>query len=208
MTEPMTEALTAHDAARALARAQTWEAALLGRTQGLTWMIWALATPATFLTYSFVAALAEPQGVRVPDWVWNGLWVPWIAMGVVATVTLWRTAALATSQVDAKGDQRRATLGGLASSVVVFAIFLLLQPDSAVLPLGVIGAMWMLMAALNAWRADIHGRVVGLVVGGTLVAAAGAMTVARLDITTSSILSIVVSGLVPFLAGLWHLWRA
>lgn len=208
MSDAMNETLTPQEAVRALAKAHDWEAALHGRTQGLTWMVWGLATPATFLTYSFAAVLAEVDGATVPAWVWNVLWVPWILAGVIATVALWRAAALAVPGLETPGERRRATIGGFVASGVIFTAFLLLQPDSAVLPLAVIGAMWMLMASANVWNADLHGRIVGLVVGGILIASAGAMALARIDVASSSVLSIAVSGIVPFAAGLWHIWRA
>lgn len=206
--DAMSETLTPQDAVRALSKAQSWEDALRSRTAGLTWMVWGLATPATFVTYAFVAVLSELEGLRVPGWAWSLLWVPWVGMGVVATVALWRSAALAVPGLDAPRDRRRAMVGGIVGSILLFGAFLLLQPPSAVLPLGAIGAMWMLMALANVWNADREGRAVGVVVGGTLVAAAAAMALLRAPVEVSSVLSILVSGVVPFAAGLWHLARA
>ncbi|HWH09029.1 MAG TPA: hypothetical protein VNX21_07495 [Candidatus Thermoplasmatota archaeon] len=206
--DAMSETLTPQEAVRALTKAQSWEASLLSRTAGLTWMVWGIATPATFLTYAFVAVLGDLQGFDVPWWVWNLLWVPWVAMGVATTVSLWRSAALAVPDLDSPRDRRHAMVGGIVSSLLMFGAFLLLQPPSAVLPLGAIGAMWALMAIANVWRADRHSRVVGVVVGVTLIASAALMALLRLGVEASGILSIVVAGVVPFAAGLWHLARA
>ena len=204
----MNETMTPQEAVRALSKAQSWEAALHARTAGLTWMVWGLATPATFLTYAFVAVLGELEGFEAPWWVWNLLWMPWVAAGVTATVALWRSAALAMPHLDSPRDRRRAMVGGFGFSALLFLAFLLLRPDSAVLPLGAIGAMWLLMALTNAWSTDRHGRVVGVVVGGLLLASAALMALLGAPVEVSGTLSIVVSGVVPFAAGLWHLARA
>lgn len=204
----MSETLTPQEAARALTKAQSWEDALHARTAGLTWMVWGLATPATFLTYAFVAVLADLEGFDPPWWVWNVLWMPWVAAGVTATVALWKSAALALPHLDAPGDRRKAMLSGFGSSLLLFVAFLLLQPDSAIVPLGAIGAMWFLMAFTRSWSAVRNGRAVGLAVGGTLLASAALMAVLRVPVEVSGTLSILISGVVPFAAGLWHLARA
>ena len=206
--DAMSETLTPQDAARALTEARSWEDALRGRTEGLTWLVWGIATPASFLAYAFVAVLAQLEGFDVPWYVWNLLWVPWVGMGVVATVALWRSAALAVPDLDSPRDRRRAMLGGFAFSGLLFVAFLLLQPDSAVVPLGAIGAMWLLMALANVWSADAEGRVVGAFVGGALLASAAAMALLRAPVEVSGTLSIALSALFPFAAGLWHLARA
>ena len=206
--DAMSETLTPQDAVRALSKAQSWEDALHGRTAGLTWLVWALATPATFLTYAFVAVLADLQGTDAPWWLWNLLWMPWVGMGVVATVALWRSAALAVPHLDSPRDRRAAMLGGFACSGLLFAAFLLLRPDSAIVPLGAIGAMWLLMALANVWRTGTEGRVVGAAVGGALLASAALMALLRLPVEASGTLSIVLSAVFPFAAGLWHLARA
>lgn len=208
VADAMSEPLTPQEAARALSKAQSWEDALHARTAGLTWMVWGIVTPAVFLTYGFVAVVGELERADPPWWLWNVLWVPWIAAGVTATVALWRSAALAVPSLDSPRDRRRALLGGVGFSALLFAAFLLLEPDSAIVPLGAIGAMWLLMALTNAWGTDRHGRVVGAVVGGTLLAAAALMALLRAPPEASSALSIVVSGVVPFAAGLWHMGRA
>lgn len=206
--DAMSETLTPQDAVRALSKAQSWEDALQGRTAGLTWLVWGIATPASFLAYAFVAVLAQLEGFDVPWYVWNFLWVPWVGMAVVATVALWRSAALAVPALDSPRDRRAAMLGGFACSGLLFAAFLLLRPDSAIVPLGAIGATWLLMALANVWRTGTEGRVVGAVVGGALLASAALMALLRLPVEASGTLSIVVSGLFPFAAGLWHLARA
>lgn len=205
---PMSESLTPQDAARALSEARSWEGALASRTAGITWMIWGMVTPATFLTYAFVAVLSDAEGLEVPWFVWNVLWVPWIGMGVVATAALWRSAALRAPALGSRAQRRRAMWGGFASSGVLFVTFLLLEPDSAVVPLGAIGLMWGLMSAFNVWSADSHGRFVGIVVGAALLASAILLTVLDAPVEVSGVVSILVSALVPFAAGSWHLSRA
>ena len=99
MSDAMTETLTPQDAARTIAKARSWEAALEGRTAGLTWMIWGIVSPAIFVTYGFAATLATLAGAQ-PGWWMGLLWMPWVAMGIVATVALWKTAGLAAPQLD------------------------------------------------------------------------------------------------------------
>jgi hypothetical protein len=45
-------------------------------------------------------------------------------------------------------------------------------------------------------------------VGGTLLASAALMALLRAPVEVSGTLSILISGVVPFAAGLWHLARA
>lgn len=52
--DAMNETLTPQEAARVLTKARSWEDALEGRTAGITWMIWGIATPGIFVTYGFV----------------------------------------------------------------------------------------------------------------------------------------------------------
>lgn len=204
----MTETLTPQEAARALAKAQSWEAALENRTAGVTWMIWGIVMPGLFLSYAFVGVLTEFEGIDPPGWFWGTLWMPWIAMGVVATVFLWKTAALAAPAFDDPKEGRRIMWAMFALGALLSAAFAVLRPESGIVPLGGVGIMWFVAGALNLWRTSMESRVVTMTVGSLLLAVAVALAAFGAPVEVHGTVTIVASGVVPFGAGLWHVLRA
>lgn len=207
MTDAMTETLTPQEAARVLSRAQSWEAALETRTAGLTWMIWGLVSPAIFVTYGFAATLVTLEGAR-PGWWMGLLWMPWVAMGIVATVFLWKTAALAAPRFDDPAEGRRILWTMLALGGALSLALAILKPDSGILPLGGLGLMWLLAGAVNAFRGTREHRVVTMVVGLTLLATALVLAATRAPVDVHGFVSILASAAAPFGAGLWLVLRS
>lgn len=200
--EAMTDTLTPQEAARVISRAQSWERALQSRTEGVTWMIWALVTPAIFLTYAFASVVAGD------GWWFALLWAPWVAMGSLATAVLWRTAALAHPPLDSPQDRRSAALWGIGIGSLMFVAFLVIHPDSGLYPLGAVGFMWAAMGIVNPYRSSREGRIVSVLTGGALLVIAIALALLRLPIEASGTITIVASGVVPLAAGVWHATRA
>jgi hypothetical protein len=101
------EPLTARTAAETIGRLEGVHAAMERRTSGLTWMVWGLATPAIFLSYGFAGAAGAWEESATTWWA-TFLWVPWVAMGVAATIGLWRSVGLVVPT-----DHRAGRRGGI-----------------------------------------------------------------------------------------------
>jgi hypothetical protein len=87
------ERLTPQAAVAEIRRIEGLHGALARRTAGMVWMVWGIVSPAIFMTYSLVFHAA---GLDLGSvwWILPLLWIPWAAMGIVATTTLWHSAAL------------------------------------------------------------------------------------------------------------------
>ncbi len=88
------ERLTPQAAVNEITRIESLHGALARRTAGMVWMVWGIVAPAIFMTYSFVFHALPEQNFAGLYWVFPLLWIPWAAMGIVATTTLWHSAAL------------------------------------------------------------------------------------------------------------------
>lgn len=80
--------LSPQQAAKALADIGAYEEGLHARAGALTGIVWGLVSGAIFVTYG----LAIVAGL--PEWTMGVLWVPWTAVGVLATVALWHLLSL------------------------------------------------------------------------------------------------------------------
>lgn len=82
------EGLTPVQAAAAIREMEGMDEVLKARVHGLTWLFWAVVSPAIFLTYAFAAAVVHPSH----EARWLGLlWMPWAAVGLTFTLLLWRS---------------------------------------------------------------------------------------------------------------------
>lgn len=199
-SETMTESLTPEEAARVLATAARYEDSLQRRTEGLTWMIWGLATPGIFVTYAFASVLAGP------GWWMGLLWVPWVVGGVLATSALWRSAALASPRLHA-AQVPGAWLRGALWAAAVSAVFFVLRPDGPEIPLILVGALWAGMGILDVWRSSTAGRIAALTAGLPLVALGAAFAVFDAPIEVTGTVGMVLPGVLPFAVGSWLLLR-
>lgn len=199
--DPMSETLTPHEAARVLARASTYEDALVQRTEGLTQMVWGLCTSALFLTYGFGSLL------DAPGWAYGLLWIPWIAAGMIFTLALWRSAALSHAGGGLFDRPQGIVVRFWIVTAVFSAIFLFLQPDGPVVPLAIVGGVWTLMAIANVYQASPLGRRLWAATGMSLVVGAALLAAFRAPIQVSGLVSIVLPGLVPMALGLYQTLR-
>lgn len=195
-SETMTDTLTPDEAARMLTQASRYEDALLRRTEGITWMIWGLATPGIFVTYAFASVLAGA------GWWMALLWIPWVAAGVLATAALWRSAALSSPRLRA-AQAPGAWVRGALWVAAVSALFHVLRPDGPEIPLLLVGAMWAGMGILDVWRSSATARIGALVAGLPLVVAGAALAAFDAPIEVSGTLGMVLPGVLPFAVGLW-----
>lgn len=206
-----TAEFTPHAAAQALAEATRYEDALRQRTEGLTWMIWGIATPAIWLSYGFAGATLPADW---PLWA-EMLWVPWVFAGVLTTVALWRSAALAAPRIAANG--RKGWVVGLAWVVVtavMWGAIVGLGPvvNESLIPLFVLGSAWTLFGAVNLNRCSSRGKRVSLAIGVATLAAAFALLpfagTTHEDYVAATIGSVVASAVFPLAGGLWQTLRA
>lgn len=179
----MTETLTPEAAARVLTDAAGFERSLARRTHGLTLMTWGLVMSGMFVSYGFAAV------TDATAWVLSTLWIPWVSLGILTTSALWRSAALSLPSEGVEwGDRRewiRATIVGLAISVV----FGIAQPDGPVLPLGLLGAAYLVFGAFNVFRTPARERKEVLLAGALMLGVAGALAATRAPIEVSGLAS-------------------
>lgn len=200
MQDAMTETLTATDAARAIVEATRYEDALRHRTEGLTQMVWGIVTSAIFTCYGF-ASFLDP-----PTWVYATLWLPWIAAGLATTFALWRSAALSLA-TPGVAFGRGYLLRAVATSFACGLVFMVARPDGPLLPLAIVGALWVLVPATRLYGGTSLGRALWLTSGATVLAAAGAMAIVEAPIEVTGTASMVLPGLLPLSFGLYQTLR-
>lgn len=196
----MNETLTPNDAARILAETSRYEDNLVQRTEGLTAIIWGLVTPAIWMTYGFAAFVG---GGALPAWVWGILWIPWVAGGGLASVAIWRSAAL--SQPAARFEKGWSYFFRWLAFVVALSVaFYFFQPTDPSSPLIIVGIGWLGMAGLNIWSTSTTGRRLWMSCGALLALTGVALFAFHASEAVASIAAIVVSGMIPFAAGFWQ----
>jgi len=196
----MSETLTSAEAARLVARAQRWEGSLRQRTEGITWMVWGIATAAMFLTY-------EWAGTRgAPDWSFAVLWIPWVLAGNMTSYALWRSAAL-TRDPDAPTLGGRRHVGLIVVFVLVFASMSLLRPTSWSVPMALVGVVWSVLGLLVPGMSRT-GRLVSAVVGLAVAAVALLLTAVDLTEPIAGILAATSVGFFALCGGLWQTLHA
>jgi hypothetical protein len=195
----MNESLSPQQAAQLLSETSRYEDRLVQRTEGLTAILWGLVTPAIWTTYGF----ADVLGHGIAPWVASLLWLPWVTAGAVATFALWRSAALTRPDLDReRGWQHFVRWLGLV--VVLALVFWFVRPTDPASPLIVVGAAWFAMAAFNVWGSSRRGRRIWGGCGLALALTGTALILAGASDAVAGMTSILVSGLVPFGAGLWQ----
>lgn len=227
----MTETATAttsrrEDALQAIQSGLRFEDSLRSRTEGLTWIVWGFATSAIFLSYQALNPLF--YGPRAPfrstdilerqvsPWWAGGVWVTWILLGALTTYALWRSAALG-----APTRALRRPSSVLVSAAFVAFLFagwgmaLLVAPgrNYDVYPLLGMGTAWLLLGALNVYRATRVGRQTLLGIGsGVFLSAVLVATLLPTDweipwTATAGLWSALVSLVFPIAGGLWQTLR-
>ncbi len=206
------ERLTPQAAVNEISRIEHLHGALARRTAGMVWMVWGIVAPAIFMTYSFVFHAFPGQDFAGYYWLLPLLWIPWAAMGLVATTTLWRSAALVLPR-----DRTRSGLGYVATGAVIvglivvgmIVIHLLVAPIAELAwALTAIGIGVTLLAILGININDATERRMWLVGGILLVATAlvgslafvGSLAAAR---DAFAVISPLASALVMFGGGLY-----
>ncbi len=167
--------LSAREAMDEISKLQGVDQALARRTAGLTWMVWGIVSPAIFLTYGALGTTLRLMGL---EWVNAILWVPFVLMGVLATVTLWRSVGLVIPvERNGEGARRGVVATGifLAAIYGVFALTGLLDVGHLLDDMVVLAGLGVASLALGATgylSADALDRRLWLVAGILLLVAA------------------------------------
>ncbi len=108
------ERLTPQAAVAEIQRIENLHGALARRASGLTWMIWGIVAPAIFVSYSLLGVLVGTYHFLAL--LFPLLWIPWAAVGIAATATLWRSVGLVI-------PVRSARIGeGIITGVIIVGI--------------------------------------------------------------------------------------
>ncbi len=206
------ERLTPQAAVNEIARIEGLHGALARRTAGMVWMVWGIVAPAIFMTYSFIFHALPGQDFAGYSWILPLLWIPWAAMGILATTTLWRSAALVLPRDRTQPAIHYLLTGGVIVGLIIVGmgvIRALVAPIAELAwALAAIGLGVTLLAILGVNINDATERRMWIV-GGVLLAAialvgslafVGSLAAAR---DAFAILSPLASALVMFGGGLY-----
>ena len=209
------EALSPAKAAEEIRRIGSLHGALARRTAGLTWMIWGVVAPAIFVTYSLAGLVVaqDPAAARLFPFIW----IPWAALGLVTTASLWRSVGLVIPV-----DRTRGARQGIATGVVIVGLIAagiiviqllrgpLSEPAWALMGLGLAGVV-VGITGLNSYDSTDRRAWIA---GGTimaLIALAGSLLLGG-DIAAGrqwfTVISPLTSALVFFGGGLYLTTRA
>lgn len=128
--------MTAIDAARTIEETRRWDSVLRHRTEGLTWMLWGIVTGGMFFSYTF-AGMAH-----APEWTFPVLWIPWVVIGNVFVVLLWKTASFSNRRVAPERSWRK-YVGMILAFIAIFTLeFLVFRIDSWLIPMYFAAIAW------------------------------------------------------------------
>ncbi len=183
----------------------------------MAWMVWGIVAPAIFMTYSLVFHAFAGQSFSGFWWVLPLLWIPWAAMGLVATSTLWRSAALVLPRHRTRSGRQYIATGAVIVGLIVvgmIVIHVLVAPIAELAwALTAIGIGVTLLAILGVNINDAAERRMWIV-GGVLLtviallgslAFVGSLAAAR---DAFAIISPLASGVVLFGGGLYLTGKA
>ena len=206
------ERLTPQAAVNEIRRIEGLHGALAQRTAGMVWMVWGIVAPAIFMTYSLIFHAFSGQAFASIWWLLPILWIPWAAMGIVATTTLWRSAALVLPRDRTRPGSHILVTGTVIVGLIVVGmgvIHALVAPIAELAwALAAIGIGVTLLAILGININDATERRMWIV-GGVLLALTalagslafvGSLAAAR---DAFAVISPLVSGLVMFGGGLY-----
>lgn len=216
MTEHATdEGFGLRNAMSEIEKAVKYEEPLRQRTEGLTWMIYGLASPAIFLTYHAFYSLVPGPYPTWANWMALVLWVPWIAAASVTSGLLWRSAALtAPAIVEDEPSGWVVTAAWLAAIAVAFGgVFALTYLVSrSVAPSAYfllwLGAAWAIMGATNVYKSSPTGRRVSTIIGLATALVGLAVALGTTDDDAATVVAMIASGVFPLLGGGWQATRS
>lgn len=198
-----------HEAVEAIGRATAYDMPLRRRTEGVTWMVWGLATAVAFLAFT----TTDPT--RFVSWLL--MIVLWPLLGIVGTSAAWRIAALSRATLAPQASRMSATaiviMVALALALVAALAITGGQGPSPLLMASAISVLpWASLAVLQ-WRRMTPGGQRTTVWTGV---AMGMATLLLLEFVivpdgehfeANMLLSLALMGGLPFALGLWRVFR-
>lgn len=197
------------DAVEAIGRGTAYDIPLRRRTEGVTWMVWGLATGVAFLAFS----TTDPT--RFVSWV--PIIVLWPALGILGTSAAWRIAALSRATLAPQASRSSAT-----AIVVMVALFAALVTALAITggngpqPLflaSVLTALPWAAFAMLQWRRMTPGGQRAMVWTGVamvmtmLLLMQFVLVPDREHSPQNLLIAVAVMGGPPFALGVWRVFR-
>jgi len=188
-------AFNADEAATAFMEASRWQDALVRRTEGLSWLVWAAIGPGILVSLAYAGTLG------LPWWGMFAAWLPWVLLGATSTHLLWRSAALTWPQV------ARPTWAGYATKAAVMAAMLgalwVLHPKGMAPMLALVATGWVALGLFRR-RLSSLGRRACYVGGAMLAVGAAAVGLLPLTMGVQTVASVALLGAIPAAVGLWQ----
>lgn len=185
-SDPMTETMTPQAAARVLTDAAGFERSLARRTHGLTLMTWGIVSSGMFVSYGFAALLDAAWYVHAT------LWAPWVALGILMTSALWRSAALSHPEGGAQWRDRKQWARMFVVGTGFTLVFAIARPEGPTLPLAILGAAYCVFGLFNVFHAHARERRHTFAAGALMLGAAGAVALTRAPIEVSGLVAMAM----------------
>lgn len=198
-----------HEAVETIGRATAYDMPLRRRTEGVTWMVWGLATAVAFLAFSTL----DPT--RYVSWL--PMIVLWPMLGIVGSAAAWRIAALSRATLAPQASRTSGTM-----LIIMIGLALALVTSLAITG-GQGPSPFLLMSAITAipWGAFGMLQWRRMTPGGqrTMVWTGAAMVMAMFvalqffivqdseHTPTNMLVAVAVMGGLPFALGLWRAFR-
>jgi hypothetical protein len=198
--QSMNETLTPHEAAAALARANQWEDRLVHRIEGMTWMVWGLATAGIWVT---LTAMGRGPMDVLPVML---SWSLWVFAGFALTYALWRSAALSRPDVvqAAAWWTYVAKVAGIALALAL--LHFIIEPTTPAYPLALTGFLWIMLALLGR-RWSHLGKTTATAIGGLVILGGFALPFMFNEMEDLMLAAALIGGIVPVLGGLYQTLR-
>jgi len=161
-------ALPTKDALATIQRLSAFDAPLRHRAEGLSWMVWGLASGSVLLVQGMLDHLPWQASAAM-----TGL--AWPALGVLTTSAVWRLAGVGRGGL--AWPMRRVALAALGIAFATFVLFevgyfVYLRTDSYVLFAALVGALpWGLLGLIQWGRLTPPARRATLVAGAAMASA-------------------------------------
>lgn len=196
----MNDTLTPQDAAQAFARANQWEDRIVHRTEGMTWMVWGLATAGIWVTLT--AMSRGPMSLLPMTLSWSA----WVLAGFALTYSLWRSAALVRPDTIQTPPWWTYLLKVAGIALAIALLHYVIQPTTPAYPLALMGFLWMALAFLSR-RWSRLGKITTLAIGGLVII--GGFTLPYITSAMDDMMlgAALIGGIVPIVGGFYQTLR-
>lgn len=195
-----TATMTGREALEELGSLENLHSALAKRATGITWLVWGIAIGGLFVTYNFLGVLTALEDDVIHPAAFSVAWAPWVAMGLVTTILLWRSVGLV---VPSNVSRRELVIGVILFLVLIPGGIFLVEAMGApwvepAIALAVTGGVYVLMGAMGWTCTDRVERWAWFVVGGLYVGASvvGSLAVGGNEDAAYALFSFLAPGLI------------